>query len=58
MSLVTPVRRRQPVLVAAVLICAASMLALGAYRDGIRAAVTKEVPWRSRGRSGAGTRSA
>ena len=30
MSLVTPVRRRQPVLVAAVLICAASMLALGA----------------------------
>ncbi|HEY4728738.1 MAG TPA: hypothetical protein VIJ32_11175, partial [Actinomycetes bacterium] len=31
MSLVTPVRRRQPVLVAAVLICAASMLALGAW---------------------------
>jgi nucleoside-diphosphate-sugar epimerase len=28
------------------------------YRDGLRAAVTKEVPWRSRGRSGAGTRSA
>jgi hypothetical protein len=27
MSLVTPVRRHQPVLVAAVLICAASMLA-------------------------------
>jgi hypothetical protein len=31
MSLVTPVRRHQPVLVAAVLICAASMLALGAW---------------------------
>ena len=31
MSLVTPVRRRQPVLVAAVLVCAASMLALGAW---------------------------
>ena len=31
MSLVTPVRRRQPVLVAAVLICAASMLAVGAW---------------------------
>ena len=31
MSLATPVRRRQPVLVAAVLICAASMLALGAW---------------------------
>jgi hypothetical protein len=31
MSLVTPVRRRQPALVAAVLICAASMLALGAW---------------------------
>ena len=29
MSLATPVRRHQPVLVAAVLICAASMLALG-----------------------------
>ena len=28
------------------------------YRDGIRAAATKEVPWRSHGRSGAGTRSA
>src|SRR5215216_6677925 len=31
MSLITPVRRRQPVLVAAVLICAASMLGLGAW---------------------------
>ena len=31
MSLVTPVRRHQPVLVAAVLIGAASMLALGAW---------------------------
>jgi hypothetical protein len=31
MSLVTPVRRRQPVLVAAVVICAASMLGLGAW---------------------------
>ena len=31
MSLATPVRRRQPVLVAAVLICAASMLGLGAW---------------------------
>jgi hypothetical protein len=31
MSLATPVRRRQPVLVAAVLLCAASMLALGAW---------------------------
>jgi hypothetical protein len=31
MSLVTPVRRHQPVLAAAVLICAASMLALGAW---------------------------
>jgi nucleoside-diphosphate-sugar epimerase len=28
------------------------------YRDGIRAAAMKEVPWRSQGRSGAGTRSA
>jgi nucleoside-diphosphate-sugar epimerase len=28
------------------------------YRDGTRAAATKEVPWRSHGRSGAGTRSA
>jgi hypothetical protein len=31
MSLATPVRRRQPVLVAAVLVCAASMLGLGAW---------------------------
>jgi predicted anti-sigma-YlaC factor YlaD len=31
MSLVTPVRRRQPVLVAATLVCAASMLGLGAW---------------------------
>jgi hypothetical protein len=31
MSLVTPVRRRQPVLVVAVLICAASMLGFGAW---------------------------
>jgi nucleoside-diphosphate-sugar epimerase len=28
------------------------------YRDGIRAAATEEVPWRSHGRSDAGTRSA
>jgi nucleoside-diphosphate-sugar epimerase len=28
------------------------------YRDGIRAAATEEVPWRSHGQSGAGTRSA
>jgi len=28
------------------------------YRDGIGAAASKEVPWRSHGRSGAGTRSA
>jgi hypothetical protein len=31
MSLATPVRRRQPVLVAATLVCAASMLGLGAW---------------------------
>ena len=31
MSLVTPVRRRQPVVVAATLVCAASMLGLGAW---------------------------
>jgi hypothetical protein len=31
MSLITPVRRRQPVLVAATLVCAVSMLALGAW---------------------------
>jgi hypothetical protein len=31
MSLAAPVRRRQPVLVAAVLICAVSMLGLGAW---------------------------
>jgi predicted anti-sigma-YlaC factor YlaD len=31
MSLVAPVRRRQPVVVAATLVCAASMLGLGAW---------------------------
>ena len=45
MSLVTPVRRRQPVLVAAVLVCAASMLGLGAgaFQPDTRTAATKEV---------------
>jgi hypothetical protein len=54
MSLVTPVRRRQPVLVAAVLDDGAKAEPgwhpmSPTCHDGIRAAATREVPWRSHG---------
>jgi hypothetical protein len=68
-SVAAPARRRQPVVAAATLPCAASMLGLGlwrpaypTYHDGVRAmvaaAASKEEPWPSPGRSGAGTRPA